>query len=499
MAENTNVSVKEERASFIPFKNFGARFKESQDGNGIVLLIDMDDFLINMADKQQEMLDRHEFKNGVRFKTKTIKMLEQLRHNCRYLISEVEKECKKAAAANAIPDFSCFPTFSNYKFDINDPNRYENAIKHAQYFFDVADILYNQFFEERDVCLEIDNLYKGHTITFDLDKEHQQIAMCKSLIDANRESFRAISEFCLAEGTRLSAEAQSNNENGNLTRPDYGPLVSMDSNDVLKKGDLELTDEVKLAKYKEHVLYEKPIELLQNCVDNLDDMDDIVTNEAVFSMESEEVIDFDAIYNIENINLDAVDFILDLLKWAPVAEVPILGVFIDTHYTGEREGNSKIKLAKKVFPDIDGMLVQFFHQYKHNVVRRGRWSKVEFALEVLARVFGEGVITADMLHLSDDSSDNTKDCNNRDGLSTHYKPQTDTEIINGKIEGSLINYNNEDDTVYFRMTKFDTYAMVTTLYMLYERYCKIKKQGIPYRKEIRPRRRGTQFDRIRGE
>lgn len=495
MAENTNVSEKEERASFIPFKNFKVRFDQSRDGNGIVLLIDMDDFLINMADKQQEMLDRHEFKNGVRFKTKTIKMLEQLRHNCRYLISEVEKECKRAAVANDIPDLSCFPTFSNYNFDINDPNRYENAIKHAQHFFDVADILYNQFFEERDVCLEIDNLHRGQTIAFDLEKEHEQIEMCKSLIDANKDSFKAISEFCLAEGKRLSVEAQNNNGNGSLTRPNYGPLVSMDSNDVLKKGDLELTDEVQLAKYKEHVLYEKPIELLQNCVDNLDDINDIVTNEAVFSMESEEVIDFDAIYNIENINFEAVNFIFNLLKWAPVAGVPIVGVFIDTHYTGKREGDSKIKLAKQVFPDIDGMLVQFFHQYKHNVGRRGRWSKTEFALEVFNKEFGEGVITVDMLHLSDDSSDNTRDCNNKGGLSTHYKPQTDTEIINGKIEGSLVSYNNDDDTAYFRMTKFDTHAMVTTLFMLYERYRKIKEYGIPYRKEIRPRRRGTQFDR----
>ena len=56
------------------------------------------------------------------------------------------------------------------------------------------------------------------------------------------------------------------------------------------------------------------------------------------------------------------------------------------------------------------VFLQFFHQYKHNVGRRGRWSKIDYALEVFNEMYGEGVITADMIHLSDDSSDNTNDC-----------------------------------------------------------------------------------------
>lgn len=484
----------DERAFFIPFEKFKLRFDQS-DGKGIVLLIDMDDFLINMADKQQETLDRHVFKNGVRFKTKTIKMLEQLRHNSRYLIREVEKECERAKKTNSVPDLSSFPTFNNYIFDINDPNRYENVIKHVQNYYDVADKLYNQFFEERDVCLEIDNLPKGQKIDFDLEKEHKQIEYCKSLIDENKEAFKAISEFCLVEGKRLSIEAQSKNVANELNQPDYGPLVSMNSNDVLKKGDLQLTDAAKLTKYKEHVLYEKPIELLQNCAENIDDLDDIVTNEAVFSMESEEVIKFDEIYNIEHANFEAVNFINELLKWAPVAGVPILGVFIDTHYTGGREGDSKIRLAKQLFPDIDGMFIQFFHKFKHNVIRRGRSSKVEYVLEVCDEVYGKDIITAEMLHLSDDSSENTKDCNNNGGLTTHYKPQTDSEIINGKIEGSLVNYNEDYDTTYFRMTKFDTHALITTLYMLYERYRKINNKSVQYRKSRMARRNKTSIEK----
>lgn len=485
-----NIAEKE-RAFFIPFDNFKLRFEQSDDGKGIVLLIDMDDFLINMADKQQAILDKHEFKNGVRFKTRTIKMLEQLRHNCKYLISLVEKECNRAKETNSIPDLSRFPTFSNYKFDINDPNRYENVIKHAQHFYDVADVLYNQFFEERDVCLEIDNLPKGGKIEFDLAKEHEQIEMCKRLIAENKASFRAISEFCLAEGTCLSNDARAKNANGELNRPDYGALVSMNSNDVLKKGDLELTDRAKLDRYKEHVLYEKPLELLQNCVDNLDDLDDIVTNEAVFSMESEAVIDFDEIYNIENVNFEAVNFMKDLIRWAPVAGITILGIFIATHYTGTREGEAKLRLARQIFPEIDGILLQFFHQYKHNVGRRGRWSKMDYALEVFNEMYGEGVITADMIHLSDDSSDNTNDCGKKHGISTNYKPQTDSEIINGKVEGSLVNYNEDYDTAYFRMTEFNKYSMVATLYMMYERYQKIKNKGVQYKKDNRACRRVT--------
>ena len=495
MTANTINAAKEERACFIPFDNFKIRFEQSPNGKGIIILIDIDDFLVKMADLQQEMLDKHEFKNGVRFKTKTIKMLEQLRHNCDYLIGEVKKEVNSARLKNAIPDLGRFPTFRNYVFDINDPDRYEKVLKHVETYKDVAKELYDQFFEERDVCLEIDNLNKGETLAFDLPSEHEQIKHCQELIDKNKEAFKEISIFCLGEGKRLSTEAQSKNHDNVLSQPDYGPLFRMDSNDVLKKGDLELTDKVKLVKYKEHVLYEKPIQLLENCVNNLDDLNDIVTNEAVFSMESEEVIDFDAIYNIENVIYEAVDYVHKLVKLLKIAGVPVLGIFLDSHHTGGRESASKIKLGKDLFPDIDGIFLQYFHDKPHNVKRRGRSSKFDYVIKVFDEIFGKGVITSDMLHLSDDSDPNTKDGINKGGICTHYKPQTDAEIINDKIEGSLVDNNKDYDTAYVRMTGFDDHSLVTTVFMIYERYRKLCKEsedinnsnGVQYKK----RRRST--------
>lgn len=485
MTVNTVNSANEERACFIPFENFKLRFEQNPDGKGIVILIDIDDFLVRMADLQQEMLDNHVFKNGVRFKTKTIKMLEQLRHNCDYLISEVENEVKNAKLKNCVPDLGRFPTFRDYEFDINDPDRYEKVLKHVKDYKDVAEELYNQFFEERDVCLEIDNLHRGEKLDFDLVAEHEQIEHCKGLIKNNKKAFEEINIFCLGEGKRLSAEAQCKNHDDVLNQPNYGSLFSMDSNDVLKKGDLELTDKVKLAKYKEHVLYEKPIQLLENCVKNLDDLDDIVTNEAVFSMESEEVIDFDAIYNMENVIYEAVHYIRELIRLLKIAGVPILGIFLESHHTGERESVSKIKLGKDLFPDIDGIFLQYFHEKPHNVKRRGRSSKVDYVIKVFEEIFGEGVITYDMLHLSDDSDPNAKDSVNKGGLSTHYKPQTDAEIINDRIEGSLVDNNKDYDTAYVRMKDFDTRALVTTVYMIYERYRKIKNNGVQYQKRRR--------------
>ena len=54
-------------------------------------------------------------------------------------------------------------------------------------------------------------------------------------------------------------------------------------------------------------------------------------------------------------------------------------------------------------------------------------------------------------------------------------------VRTGKAEG----YNKDYDTAYVRMKDFDTRALVTTVYMIYERYRKIKNNGVQYQKRRR--------------
>ena len=282
VCEESNKLKKQHPKNYVKLYNNGKKkIGVMENGSGLILLIDIDDLIINMSDLQQEMIDKHEFANGVRFKTKTIKMLEQQVRNCRYVYSKIEEECKKAELENRAPDINGFPTFNNYKFNPKDPERYKAPIAKAKKYLRDAISLYNQFFEERDTFLEIDNLKKGEKNKYNLKREHRTIERSRRRILENEEAFKKINMYCLAEVERISRDAKGKFVDGKPVVPDYGELIRMDNNDVLKKGDLNLENAQEIEQYKEYVLYEKPEKLLQNCVEEQGTIWDIVTNEAV--------------------------------------------------------------------------------------------------------------------------------------------------------------------------------------------------------------------------
>ena len=459
IAQIMNAKTKNSEKNYIRLFETGMlKIGTKPEGKGLALLIDMDDLWVNMADKQQEMIDKHEFANGVRFKTKTIKMLEQQVRNCRYIYSKIKSECEKAEAENRTPDIAGFPTFNKYKFNPRDPERYKRPIEIAHKYLRDATALYNQFFEERDTFLEIDNLHKGEKIKFDLKREHRTIEKYRRLILADKLAFSEINEYCLGEVRRISREAKGKYVDGKPVVPDYGELIRMDSNDVLKKGDLNIENSREVEKYKEYVLYEKPEKLLQNCVDEQDSIMDIVTNEAVYSMACEEVIDFKAIYSIENINGDAVRFARSLIESGLFALS-----FIATHGTGGREAESKDDLGVITLPEADGIIYQMFHKYKHNGKKRLRDSKVDFSMTAimsLAPILGEEFVSKLVALLLDDSTDNIVDAVKKGALGIQYKPVTDAEIIKGFDEmiaemNEVKDKNLKEALQYLRITKFN--------------------------------------------
>ena len=449
---------------FTPFETGVLKLQPNEDGTGMILLIDMDDLLINMADVQQEMIDNYEFKNGVRFKTNVIKMLEQQIRNCEYLVAEIEKECEAAKSEGRAPRLNGFPTFGNYVYDPKNPMRYKDPVEKIKRYLKDAKTLYDQYFEERDTFLEIDNLPKGKKLKFNLKKEHKTIEKCRKLIMADKTAFEEINEFCLGEVKHKIDDAK---QKGDLTNPEYGKLISMDSNDVLKKNELNLKNAEEVFSYKEHVLYEKPLELLENCVREQDHIWDIITNEAVFSMASEEVIDFKKIYDImsDRVNGDAVEFIKAL-----IGSGLFVGAFIDTHYNGYREGYYKIELAKQLLPEANGIVCQMFHDYRHNAKKRTRSSKVGGAIKQLTRYFGHKLINAKRIVLTDDSTPNMIDCVAKGGLGVQFKPFTDSEIINEKSEET-------GDGSYLRITKFGKESFVMTCMMILEKMKQLYYDG----------------------
>lgn len=449
---------------FAQFDTGILKLKLNEDGTGMILLIDMDDLLINMSDIQQEMIDQYEFKNGVRFKTNVIKMLEQQIRNCEYLLNEVEKECEAAKRDNRAPNLARFPIFKNYVFNPKSIIRYDEPVAIVKRYLKDAKTLYGQYFEERDTFLEIDNLPKGQKLKFNLKKEHSTIEKCRKLIMKDKVAFEEINKFCLNEGKRKINEAK---QKGDLVNPEFGKLISMDNNDVLKKNELNIKNTEEVAKYKEHALYEKPLELLENCVNEQDHIWDIVSNEAVFTMASEEVVDFKKIYDImsDRVNGDAVEFVKALIESGY-----FVGAFIDTHYNGYREGYYKIELAKQLLPEVNGIICQMFHDHKHNGKKRIRSSKVGGAIKQLRKYYGAKLIDALRILLVDDSTPNMKDCNEKGALGVQFKPFTDSEIINEKNEET-------GDGKYFRITKFCKEAFVMTCMMIQGRMEQLYNDG----------------------
>ena len=396
----------------------------AENDNELYLLVDIDDFLVYSSDKLQAVVNEKTC-----FKTETLQMLEQLNRNCRYLVSEVTKECQKAKEENREPLLDQFLVFDNCVFNDRDA-LYTAPISSAKYYLEVANKLLNQFLEERDTFLEIDNMEKGRRKYFDGDRELESIIKYSEYVNNNRDAFHKINKFCLGQAQGLIEDAKRNNEGIKLTVPDYGELVSMDTNDIIKKSSLFGISNM------EYVLYIKPLQNLINCIKNENRLNDVVSNARIFYEESREIVNYSEIHSLKNVNWDAVNLIKRLMNSGLIFKV-----YFSTHHNGEREENAKKELMKLILPEADGFLGQRFHDIEHDAKRRTRSSKVNRAINALHIKYNQIV-------LIDDSKANCEDCKRKGGLALLYKPETDSERINGRIEDMgfdrIINLNDNN-------------------------------------------------------
>lgn len=445
-----------------------------KDNIGVIAIFDIDDFIIDSADAQQAQLDKYEPKNGVRLKTNFMRMLEQLRRNCEYLKDKVKEECEKAEKAKRDPNFSHLPAFKNYKCG-SGKNKYQDPIDFADSYCMAARELYRQFFEERNTFLEIDNKRKGEGLEMTDDRivsEYIRKAKIKGIICDNGDAFKEINEFCLGEIERIINDAKDENkkkaelqkvsgssseENTRLTRPDFGKLFSIDVNDVIKKNSMDNVDE---DIDEEYVFYTKPMEILQNCVDQQEglitqdwDSNIIVNNFKIFFMKSEEYIDFGDIYSLKNVKWDSLEYIKDIIYSGK-----LIGAFAHSHYTGTREGYYKLKLIMHLLPMLNGVIFQRFLAIDHDealdqgIDIRERDIKIVYSCETLG-------VYPDCLEFNDDSKDNIDPARYLDAITCWYKAVTDSEKINGELE----------DTSPDRITKFDKEAVKKILGLIHQR------------------------------
>ena len=391
-----------------------------EEKNSLYLLVDIDDLIVKSSDKLQKILDEK-----TNFKTSTLNMLEQLNRNCRYVLHQVEKECLRAKESGSIPNLSRFPNYDNYIFKNNDEKCYEKPVLAAKYYSNVANMLLNQFLEERDTFLEIDNLPKGQIKKFDYQKELETTIKFSKLIQENKSAFYQINKYCLKEAERLVEEAKISG-----TIPNYGELVSMDTNDIIKDNRINSESEL----YKDNIIYIKPLYEISNAITLLNNINDIIINAKVFNTPSDEIVDYSKIHSLINVNWRAVGLVENLIHSGVFKKV-----YFSTHHNGEREEKAKRVLMQQIVPEIDGFIGQRFHDTEHDGVRRGRSSKIDRAIEILQ-------IPAEKIVLLDDSKANCGDCKSKGGTEILYKPATDSEIIKSCLEDTgfnrILDFNN---------------------------------------------------------
>ena len=413
--------------------------KIMENDKGLYLFVDIDDFLVKSSPLIQRQVDE---KAG--FRTETLSMLEQTKRNCTYFYKLVAAECQSAFIEKRIPrleyfllrriGFTYLDTLKFEELSGSDINLlYKKPIECAKEYVNIADLFLNRFLEERDTFLEVDNLPFGQNKEFNKVKEDEMTAYFTDLWNSYKNELEKINEFCFLAIDRIVHDAKRRNSGGVYVIPDYGDLIRMDSNDVLK------TNSIDSSSSKEKILYEKPIETIRNCYYNSHLFSDIKTNSVVFNTPSRELIDYDAIYQSCNVNWGAVYLVQDL-----IASGRFIGYYALTHHNGNRELHAKKRLISEILPQVQ-LLDLRFHSNEHDVERRYRSSKREY-VESLGFDITRAV-------LFDDSRDNCfdwsikKEDNSSDnrGLALLYKPQTDSEYINGVLERSplerITNFN----------------------------------------------------------
>lgn len=441
--------------------NEDGTIKLPKDGSGVYGIFDVDDFLIMSADPQQEQLDQYEPENGVRLKSNFLRMLEQLRRNCKYLIQRVAEECKNAKDENREPNFSRFPAFKSYEC-----KKYSAPIDLAKEYYNNADKLYKQFLEERNTFLEIDNLAKGKGLENIDDKKQEELQeKYKQIITTYGNAFHEINEFCYEEAERISRDAKREGK-----KPDYGEMISMDSNDIFKKNSMDGKTVT-----KDYLYHVKPFEALENCRNQEHllttqdwDKNVIINNFKIFKMKSEEYIDFEKIYSWDNVNKEAVEFVRAIIKSEHLA-----GAFAGSHYTGTREGYFKIRLLLAILPELNGVILQRFLPEEYTGEIRSRDPKMVYMCSVLGIEPKRG-------DLFDDSKPNIEGAQELHSLVTWLKKETDSEKMNGEYE----------DTSESRIIGFDEAILHRVLGQISQRdeelirdYCREHSDQFTYKKE----------------
>ncbi len=411
----------------------------TEEKNTLYLLVDIDDLLVRSSDRLQEVLNEK-----TNFKTNILNMLEQLNRNCRYVLHQVEQECLIAKSENREPNLNQFPNYESYIFNKNDENCYEKATEIANDYLGSAFFLLNQFLEQRDTFLEIDNLPKGQIINFNYPKELDATVKLSETINKYKNGFYRINKYCLKEAERLVEEAK---KTGSI--PKYGDLVSMDSNDIIKGS--RLNKETGL--YKENIVYMKPLYEIANTITLLGNINDIISNERVFITPSNEIVNYSKIHSLANVNWKAVGLVESLIHSGVFK-----GVYFATHHNGDRERKAKETLMQMIIPEADGFIGQRFHSTEHDGKRRDRSSKIDYASNYL-QVPPESIV------LLDDSKANCGDCRKKGGTEILYKPATDSELIKNCLE----------DTGYNRILDFDNnnvYQFIAEAYVKQKKYVK---------------------------
>lgn len=400
----------------------------------LYLFIDVDDVLIKSAP-----LIQSEVEKNTNFKASTLKMLEQLKRNTLYYVDEVSKECQSAFKDKRLPNLASFPNlelclnkydednFDFYHLQEEELKRiYHNPINIAKYYLNVADSILNQFLEERDIFLETDNLAKGESKKYNYKEELNVLAKFSSLIFNNINSLLKINKFCVSEVKRISAEARSLRKINDTYIPNYGALVKMDGNDVIKNSDTYKT------KSLEYMLFDKPIRDVSECLVNINAVGDIIANFNVLTSPSQAAVNYDSIYSLENVNQDAVRVVKRLMKLDFIA-----GTYDLSHHNGTREENCKKKILKEILPETEFIGLRF-HASEHNLLRRSRNSKIDYAA-------GKFSLNPSEMILIDDSIENCKEWERKGGMAILYKPRTDAEKIMNKLQ----------DFPFIRITEFD--------------------------------------------
>lgn len=411
----------------------------TEESNDLYLLVDIDDLLVRSSDKLQEILNEK-----TNFKTNILSMLEQLNRNCRYVFHQVENECIRAKKNGDKPQLSQFPNFENYLFKATVENCYDIPVLAAKYYLDCAYDILNLFLEQRDTFLEIDNLPKGQIKQFDYQEELKTTTRFFQLIQKNKDAFYNINKYCLKEAERLIEEAR---KTGSI--PNYGDLVKMDTNDIIKDNKFDKESEL----YKENMIYIRPLYEISNTLSLHDSISDILSNEKVFFTPSMEIVDYRKIHSLANVNWKAVGLVEKLIHSGVFK-----GVYFSTHHNGERERIAKEILMQQIIPEANGFIGQRFHSEEHSGGRRRRSSKIDYATNYLQ-------VPAESIILLDDSKDNCGDCKNKGGTEILYKPVTDAELINNCLE----------ETGYNRVLDFDNnnvYQFIAEAYVKRKQYIK---------------------------